>query len=175
MAIKLNTQNIASAIAAIKLEWNRLAPGQPFNYSFLDHKFTAMYRHEQRTGSLAVCFSMLAISIACLGLFGLTAYMANQRKKEIAIHKVLGADIGDVLMLFFKDYVKLLAVAFVIAVPLAWWGIHEWLNDFSYRISIGYDVFLIAGGLTMLVALSTVSFQAIKAASVNPIKSLKHE
>ncbi len=147
----------------------------PFSYRFLDEAFDQMYRAEQRTGKIALIFSVLAIVIACLGLFGLATFMAEQRTKEIGIRKVLGATVNNVLTLLSKDFLKLVLIAFVVAAPVAWWGMNKWLQDFTYRTQISWWVFLLAGAAALVIALFTVSFQAIKAAITNPVKSLRTE
>ena len=147
----------------------------PFSYHFLDTAFNNVYRSEQRVAKIAITFSVLAILIACLGLFGLATYMAEQRTKEIGIRKVLGASVGSVVTMLSKDFLKLVTIAFCIAAPLAWWAMHNWLQDFAYRIDISWWIFGIAGVLALFIALFTISFQAIKAAVANPVKSLKKE
>jgi putative ABC transport system permease protein len=134
-----------------------------------------MYRTEQRVGKIALTFSMLAIFIACLGLFGLATFIAEQRTKEIGIRKVLGASVQGIVQLLSKDFIKLVAIAFVIAAPLAWWAMHTWLQDFAYRINIEWWMFAAAGFSALFIALITVSFQAIRAAIMNPVKSLRTE
>ena len=152
-----------------------MAAGLPFSYRFLDDSFNEMYRNEQRIGKLAISFAVLAIFIACLGLFGLATYMAEQRTKEIGIRKVLGASVGNVVNMLSKDFIILVLVASVIAFPVAWWAMHNWLQDFAYRITIRWWIFLVAGAIAFLIAFITVSSQAIKAALANPVKSLRTE
>lgn len=174
-SFKVNTSNISTLIPQIKNKWDDLAGGMPFNYRFLDEAFNKMYSGEQRVGQIALLFSVLAIFIACLGLFGLAAFIAEQRKKEIGIRKVLGASSQGVVTLLSKDFLKLVIIAFVIAVPLAWWGMHSWLQDFAYRINISWWIYAIAGLFAVFIAVATVSLQALKAAVANPIKSLRTE
>lgn len=152
-----------------------MSTGLPFSYQFLDESFDNMYKVEQRTGKLGLTFAIIAILIASLGLFGLVTYMAEQRMKEIGVRKVLGATVTDITAMLSKDFVKLVLVAIIFAFPLAWWGMHKWLQDFAYRIDIGWWVFAVAGFVTLLIALLTVSSQAIKAAVANPVKSLRTE
>ena len=152
-----------------------MASGMPFSYRFLDDSFNEMYNSEQRVGKIAMIFSILAIFIACLGLFGLATFIAEQRTKEIGIRKVLGASVNGIVQLLSKDFLKLVLIAFVIAVPISWWAMHRWLQDFAYRINISWWIFIIAGFLALVIALLTISFQAIKAAIANPVKSLKTE
>ena len=147
----------------------------PFSYRFLDDAFNNMYRDEQRIGKIALSFAVLAIFIACLGLFGLATYMAEQRTKEIGVRKVLGASVTNIVSMLSKDFVKLVIMAALLAFPVAWWFMHKWLQDFAYRIDIGWWIFIVAGSVAILIALLTVSFQAIKAAIANPVKSLRTE
>ena len=133
-SFKVKTDNIPALIKGVENQWKTLATGLPFSYRFLDESFNEMYRSEQRAGKIALTFSVLAILIACLGLFGLAAYIAEQRTKEIGIRKVLGASVGGLVGLLSKDFVKLVGIAFVIAAPVAWYFMHSWLQDFEYRI-----------------------------------------
>ena len=135
-SFKVGTANINQTIAQIQSKWKSLAPGLPFSYRFLNESFDEMYRTEQRVGKIALVFSVLAIFIACLGLFGLATFIAEQRTKEIGIRKVLGASVQGIVQMLSKDFVKLVAIAFVIAAPFAWWAMHSWLQDFAYRINI---------------------------------------
>lgn len=175
MSFRINTAEVKPLIAQIKNKWTALAPGMPFNYRFMDEAFNNIYRSEQQVGKISITFAILAIFIACLGLFGLVTYMAEQRTKEIGIRKVLGASVGQVTGMLSRDFLKLVLIASLIAFPVAWWVMHRWLQDFAYRIKIDWWVFLIAGLIALLIALATVSFQAIKAAMANPVKSLRTE
>ena len=152
-----------------------MAPGMPFSYQFLDEAFNSMYRNEQRIGTVAITFAILSILIACLGLFGLATYMAEQRTKEIGVRKVLGASVGNIVSMLSKNFLKLVIISSVIAFPVSWWAMHRWLQDFAFRISIGWWVFVVAGVAAIVIALITISFQAVKAAIVNPVKSLRTE
>ena len=174
-AYRVATTDIAGLLKNIESKYKEMAPGMPFSYQFLDDSFDNMYREEQRVGKVALTFSLLAVLIACLGLFGLATYMAEQRTKEIGVRKVLGASVRDIVSMLSKDFLKLVFISFVIAVPVAWWGMNKWLQDFAYRISIGWWIFIAAGVIAMLIALFTVSFQAIKAALANPVKSIRTE
>lgn len=174
-SFKIAAGNAKSLIAQIENRWKAMAPGLPFSYRFLDDSFNEMYNSEQRIGKLAISFAILAIVIACLGLFGLATYMAEQRTKEIGIRKVLGASVGNVVNMLSKDFIILVLIASVIAFPLAWWAMHNWLQDFAFRITIGWWIFIAAGTIAFLIALITVSSQAIKAALSNPVKSLRTE
>lgn len=174
-AIRVNTTNISSLISQIENKYKAIAPSQPFNYSFMDEDFNNQYRAEQRMGRISLTFSLLAILIACLGLFGLAAYAAEQRTKEIGIRKVLGATVTNITTMLSADFLKLVLISAVIAFPVAWWAMNSWLNDFAYRIGISWWIFAAAGLLALLIAIATVCFQAIKAALTNPIKSLRTE
>ncbi len=174
-SFKVKTDNIPALIKGVEKQWKTLATGLPFSYRFLDESFNEMYRSEQRAGKIALTFSVLAILIACLGLFGLAAYIAEQRTKEIGIRKVLGASVGGLVGLLSKDFVKLVGIAFIIAAPVAWYFMHGWLQDFEYRIAISWTVFLTAGVIALLIAVVTISLQAIKAALANPVKNLRTE
>ena len=175
MAFKINTQDIPALVNKVKTTWKTLAPEMPFRYSFLDENFDEMYRTEQRVGKVALIFACLTIFIACLGLFGLVTYISEQRTKEVGIRKVLGASVSNITTLLTKDFIQLVLLAIVIASPLAWWAMHKWLQDFVYRIDISGWVFVLVGFMALLIALLTVSFQAIKAAVANPVKSLRTE
>ena len=167
--------NIPEAIKRVESVYKQLFPQQPFDYQFLDERFDRLYAREQTQQTLFSIFAGIAILISCLGLFGLSMFMAEQRTKEIGIRKVLGASEASLVALFSKDFIKLVIVALVIASPVAWYAMHTWLADFAYRTDIHWWVFLLAGGLTVLIALLTVSFQSVKAALMNPVKSLRSE
>jgi putative ABC transport system permease protein len=152
-----------------------MAPSQPFAYTFMDDEFNNIYRTEQRMGGISLSFSLLAIFIACLGLFGLTAYAAEQRTREIGIRKVLGATVTGIISLLSKDFLRLVVISALISFPLAWWAMHTWLQDFAYRITIGWEIFAVAAVIAVGIALLTVSFQAVRAALANPVKSLRSE
>jgi putative ABC transport system permease protein len=174
-AFKVSAADVQSLIKNIEAKWKTMAPGMPFNYQFLDEAFDNMYRAEQRIGKVALSFAILAIFIACLGLFGLATYMAEQRTKEIGVRKVLGASVSNIVSMLSKDFAKLVLVAAIIAFPVAWWAMNKWLQDFAYRINIGWWIFIVAAAITLLIALCTVIFQAVKAAIANPVKSLRTE
>jgi putative ABC transport system permease protein len=175
MSVKINAADIKGAIASINTKWKNFAPDQPFRYTFMDESFANMYADVQRTSRIFTSFTVFAISIACLGLFALSAFMAEQRTKEIGIRKVLGASINNITSLLSKDFVKLVIIAIVIASPIAWWAMSKWLQDFAYRIDIDWKFFAVAGIMALLIAMFTISFQAIKAAVANPVKSLRSE
>ena len=172
---RMEGKNISRVTDDIEHLWRRLAPGQPFKYSFLDQNVNAQYEKEKRAGEVFSVFSALAILIACVGLFGLAAYTGNQRTKEIGIRKVLGASMVSVVILLSKDFSKLIAIAFLLAAPLAWYLMANWLNAFAYRINLGAEVFLLAGLTAFVISWITISYQSIKAAIMNPVKSLRSE
>jgi putative ABC transport system permease protein len=175
ISVRISTAKIPSIIAQIETKWKALSPSLPLDYSFMDDQFNNLYTTEQQTGRIFITFAVLAILIACLGLFGLVTYAAEQRTKEIGIRKVLGADVSNIVSMISKDFLKLVLVASVIAFPIAWWAMHKWLQDFAYRVSISWWVFAFAAAMAIIIALLTISFQAIKAAVANPVKSLRTE
>jgi putative ABC transport system permease protein len=175
VAFKVNTADVKTLVSNVESKWKAMAPGQPFAYNFLDEAFDNMYHVEQRTGKLGLTFAVITILIACLGLFGLATYMAEQRTKEMGIRKVLGATTESLVQLLSKDFLRLVIVALLFAIPVAWFFMHQWLQDFAYRINISWWVFAAAGFAAVLIALLTVSYQSIKAALMNPVKSLKSE
>ena len=175
LVASLNTNDYASVLKKMQAAWVKLNPSVPFEYSFLDQDLQRNYEKEQRTSNLVAWFTIIAIIIACLGLFGLSAFAAEQRIKEIGIRKVLGASINSIVRLFSIDFLKLILVAIVIASPIAWWLMDKWLLDFAYRITINWWVFGMAGMIAVSIALITISFQAIKAAVANPVDSLRSE
>ncbi|MGH2643972.1 MAG: FtsX-like permease family protein, partial [Chitinophagaceae bacterium] len=177
MVFRIHTNNIPALIDAIKNKYHAAAgmEGQPFTYSFMSDDYNHLYQSEQRTGNIFISFAILAIFIACLGLFGLTAYATARRTKEIGIRKTLGASVLNIVALLSKDLLKLVIASILIAVPLAWFGMNKWLQNFAYRIHISWWIFLLAGALAIFIALITVSFQAIKAAVANPVDALRSE
>jgi putative ABC transport system permease protein len=175
VSFRLTANDIPSTLKAMEKTWKQIAPGQPFEYSFLSDDFEAMYRTEQRSEQLFTSFALVAILIACLGLFGLSAFAAEQRTKEIGIRKVLGSSVTGIVRLLSNDFLKPVLVAIVVASPIGWYAMQRWLNDFAYRIDIEWWIFALAGLLAVGIALLTVSFQAIKAALTDPVKSLKSE
>jgi len=175
MYVRLNRSNIKAALTFSASVYKKYDPSNPFEYNFLDQNFAKQYEAEQMQGSLLMIFTVLAISIACLGLFGLVTFTAEQRRKEIGIRKVLGGSVSGIVMLLAKDLLKLVMLAIVVATPLAWMAMSKWLQNFQYKISIGWWVFALAGMLALLIAFITVSFKAIKAAIANPVKSLRTE
>lgn len=175
VSVKLHTADMAKTLASVTTTWKKLSPAQPIRYAFLDERFANMYAGVQRMGRTFTSFAVLAIIIACLGLFGLSAFMAEQRSKEIGIRKVLGASVSSITALMSKDFVKLVVIAIVIASPIAWWAMSKWLQDFAYRAPIEWWVFALAGAAAIVIALLTISFQSIKAALMNPVEAIKAE
>ncbi len=173
--VNVSAADLPQTLAVIESKWKQMIPARPFSYTFLDDTFNKQYRNEDRFEKLFFNFAILAIFISCLGLLGLASYSTLQRTKEIGIRKVLGASVSGITSLLSKDFIKLVLIALVIASPLAWFGMHKWLQGFAYRINIGFWVFILAGLLAILIAVLTVSFQAIKAAVANPVKSLRSE
>jgi len=175
MYVRLRPENISETIAFLKTNWITYAPDAPFEYSFLDQDFDNLYQAEQRTGTTFGAFSMLGILIACLGLFGLATFTAEQRTKEIGVRKVLGASVSSIVLLLIKDFARLVGIAFVLAVPLSYLVMSKWLEGFAYRISISWQILVIAGLIAFFIALLTVSYQTIRAAVRNPARSLQYE
>jgi len=175
MCFRLEAGNVKETIAKIEDKWKGMTSNQPFDYQFMDEAFDSIYRSEQRVGKIFITFAILAIFIACLGLFGLATFSAEQRTKEIGIRKVLGASVLQITTLLSKDFLKLVLIAFVIASPIAYYFMDKWLADFAYRITISWWIFALAGVSAISIALFTVSWQSIKAALTNPVKSLRSE
>jgi len=175
VSIKVRGQDMKNTLQSIAATWKSFAPNQPIRYTFLDESFASMYADVQRMGHIFTTFAILAIIIACLGLFALSAFMAEQRSKEIGIRKVLGASVSGITTLLSLDFVKLVALAILIASPIAWWGMNKWLQGFAYRAPLQWWIFALAGLAAILIALITVSFQSIKAAIANPVRSLRSE
>ncbi|QDA58727.1 ABC transporter permease [Hymenobacter jejuensis] len=170
---KVKTQDIAGLLASLKLQWSKFSPEEPFSYSFMDERFMQTYEAERKIGRILYLFAGLTIFVACLGLFGLATFTAEQRTKEIGIRKVLGASVTNIVGLLSCDFLRLVLIANLVAWPLAWWAMTKWLQDFAYRVSIGWWVFALAGVAALLIALLTVSVQAMRAAIANPVKSLR--
>jgi putative ABC transport system permease protein len=167
--------NVPAAIAQIEKTWKKYLPETPFEYKFLDDRYAKLYQAEDRQSTIFTIFSCIAIFIACLGLFGLSAFTISQRVKEIGVRKVLGASTGNIVQLISKDFLLLVVIAAVIAFPVAWYVMNHWLQTFAYRINIGWAVFVLSAIVALLIAFATISFQAIKAAMANPVKSLRSE
>ena len=175
ISIKVAGANAAAALTHIEKTWKNFLPETPYQYTFLDENFARLYKAEERQKTLFTTFACIAIFIACLGLFGLSAFTISQRIKEIGIRKVLGASVSTIVTLLSKDFLKLVIISAIIAFPIAWFAMSKWLQDFAYRIDMPWWVFLAAGIIAALIALLTISFQAIKAAIANPVKSLRTE
>ena len=175
LIFKIKTTDVAGLLATMKKNWDAYNTGEPFTYNFMDDLFNKTYSTEQKTGNILNIFSVLIILVACLGLFGLVTYTAEQRTKEIGIRKVLGASVSQVTQMLSKEFLKLVLIASLIAFPVAWWAMNKWLQSFAYRIHISWWIFVVAALIALLIAVITVSFQAIKAAIANPVKSLRTE
>jgi putative ABC transport system permease protein len=175
LSVRINTKLTDVTLAQLKKEWTGIEPTYPFTYTFFDEEFSEMYNAENRSSTMIRVFASLAIFIACLGLFGLTTYVISRRIKEVGVRKILGASVVNVTFLLSKDFLKLVMIAAFIAFPAGWWLMNRWLEDFAYRVNIGWQVFVIAGLAALGIALLTVSFQAIRAALANPVKSLRTE
>ncbi|MBL0745877.1 ABC transporter permease [Chryseolinea sp. Jin1] len=175
MSIRFASSNTASVIQDVEKTWKKFQPGQPFEYTFLDQAFGKMYTAEKRLERLFGIFAALAIMIACLGLFALTAFTAEQRTKEIGIRKVLGASVASIVLLLSKEFGKLIVISFILAAPLSWYAVNRWLENYTYKTEIGIAVYLFAGAAAFLVAWLTMGFQSVKAARSNPVNSLRSE
>jgi ABC-type antimicrobial peptide transport system permease subunit len=173
--VKSSPGKTIEAQKAAKDVWNKFFSSEPFAYKFLDEEFEKLYRSDHKTASLVWIFSGIAIFLSCLGLFGLAAFTAERRTREIGVRKVLGASVSGIVSLLSKEFILLVIVSLIIASPVAWWTLNKWLQDFSYRIDISIIFFIAAGIITLVVALATVSVHAVKAAISNPIKSLRTE
>jgi len=175
LSIRINTQNISGTLYSIKNTWKLFNPDKPFEYFFMDEIWGKLYQKEQNIRNLFNCFSGLAIFIACLGLFGLATFSAQNKTKEIGIRKVHGATVVQIVSMLLIEFTKWVIIASVIACPIAYYFMRKWLQDFAYRIEISWWVYIVSGGLVLLIALATVSTNAIKAATASPVKSLKCE
>jgi putative ABC transport system permease protein len=173
--VKTGTDNLQQKIATLNTLYKEYFPGNPFEYFFADDTFDKQYSSEQQLGNVFIAAALIAILIACMGLFGLAAFTAQQRTREIGIRKVLGASIGNITTMLSGDFVKLVLISVCIASPIAWWALNKWLQDFAYRVSIGWWVFALAALIALVIAVVTVSTQAIRAAVLNPVKSLRSE
>jgi len=175
ISAKVSAAKLPQTIQAIESKWNKAIPNLPFQYEFLDDLFNKQYKAEEKFGNLFLNFAVLAIFISCLGLVGLASYSTIQRTKEIGVRKVLGASVTNIISLLSMEFVKLVAIAFVIAAPLGWYVMHLWQNGFAYKAPINWQVFTLAGITSLVIAFGAISFQAIKAAVANPVKSLRTE
>ncbi len=175
ISLKVNSQNMSEVIESTTEVWKKFAPHQPIRFAFLDDSYAAMYADVQRMGRIFTCFAVFAIIVACLGLFALSAFMIEQRSKEIGIRLVMGASLKNIFNLLTIDFIKLVILSIVMAVPLAWYAMRQWLQDFAYRVDITWQVFAVAGLVALLIALFTISYQSVRAGLVNPVKSLRSE
>jgi putative ABC transport system permease protein len=175
LVVHAKAGNVSMLLNNIGKTWSSLNPGEPFEYSFLDEDFQKNYATEERRAAMVSFFTTIAILISCLGLFGLAAFSAEQRTKEIGIRKVLGASVGSLVALLSKDFIKLVVIALFIAAPISWYFMNKWLEDFAYRIHIAWWMFAVAGVFAILIAFTTISLHAIKAALTNPTKNLRTE
>lgn len=175
MMVKTRSAEVSGLLATMKNNWDGFHPDMPFSYTFLDERFNETYKAEQKTGQILGTFAGLTIFVACLGLFGLAAFTAEQRTKEIGVRKVLGASVTGIIALLSRDFLKLVIIALVIATPAAWWLMDRWLQEFAYKIDVTWWMFAIAGALSVLVALCTIAYQSVKAALMNPVESLRSE
>ena len=175
MLVRIEPADVRGSLAALEATWKQFEPQRPFEFTFLDQSLRALYNNEHTLKTILLPFAFIAIFVACLGLFGLAAFTTEQRTKEIGIRKVFGASLGSIVALLSKDFLKLVGIAFLIATPMAYFAIQQWLNGFAYRIEVGAGTFLLAGTSAFLIALGTVSYRTVKAALANPIKSLRYE
>ncbi|MCB0551777.1 MAG: FtsX-like permease family protein, partial [Phaeodactylibacter sp.] len=173
--IRIKPGNIPETISFIEDVWERFNPDTPFEYTFVDENFADLYRAEERQGRIFGIFAALAIFIACLGLVGLASFTAEQKKKEISIRRVLGASSMSIVTLLSKEFTWLVGIAFLLATPLAWYLMNNWLEDFAYRISVGAGVFLLSGMAALLIAWLTVGWQTARVARANPVEALQRE
>jgi putative ABC transport system permease protein len=173
--VNVNSNDYKNLLGKIETIWRKDVPSEPFQYSFLDAAVQQQYRSETIFSNIINSFTLMAILISCLGLFGLAAFSAEQRKKEIGVRKVLGASVAGLVQLLSKDFIKLIGISIIIATPIAWWAMNKWLQSFSYRVNISWWMFALAGVIAILIALITVSFQSVKAAIANPITNLRTE
>jgi putative ABC transport system permease protein len=175
VTVRFHTNDAVSLVRQVESKFHAAKQGAPFSYTFMDNDFDHLYHTEQQTGQIFITFAVFAILIACLGLFGLVTYAAEQRNKEIGVRKVLGASVSGIVGLLSKDFTMLIGIAALIAFPAAWWAMYKWLETFAYRTEISWWIFLVAGAVALGIALLTVSIQTIRAALANPIKSLRSE
>jgi ABC-type antimicrobial peptide transport system permease subunit len=173
--IKLTSANISASLKSIEKLWNEVYPDYAFEYQFMDEHIAGFYKQENQLAGIYECFAAVAILLSCLGLYGLASFMAVQRIKEVGIRKVLGSSVSGIVYLFSKEFVVMIVIGFAIATPITWYLMSKWLQDYTYRISIHWGIFALAGTIAICIALATVSFQLVKAALVNPVKSLRSE
>ncbi|HSG27991.1 MAG TPA: FtsX-like permease family protein, partial [Candidatus Krumholzibacterium sp.] len=175
VSFRVGTDDIAGVLSLIETKWTEFAGNMPFEYRFLDDDFALYYASEQRLAGIVTAFSSLAVIIGCMGLVGLASFMAGQRTREIGVRKVLGASTGSIVLMLLKEFSRWIVIANVIAIPAAWLLMDRWLQNFAYRTDIGPGIFVAASALTLAVALLSVIWQVGRAASSNPVRSLKYE
>jgi ABC-type antimicrobial peptide transport system permease subunit len=166
---------VQEVLSGIEENWKATYPEGLFDYNFLDESIASFYKEEKRMSQILTIFAIIAIFISCLGLYGLASFMAAKRTKEVGIRKVLGASVQQIVMLFSKEFVWLVVIAFVLATPLTWYFMHQWLQNFAYQIDLNIGLFLLAGCASLLIALITVSYRSLKTAMANPVESLRNE
>ena len=175
MALKVNSNEVKEMVAKIEQTWKRVLPQYEFEYQFLDETFDKLFDQEQRLGQLFGIFSGLAVFVSCLGLFGLASFTMEQNKKSVAVRKVLGASVSNIVVMMSKDFLKLVLIGLIIAIPVAYYAMDKWLNSFAYHVSFTWIVFLYAALTGVLVAFGTVSYHSLLAATSNPVNSLKEQ
>jgi putative ABC transport system permease protein len=175
LSIKIKGPGQAETLSRIRKTWKTFDPGRPFDYFYLEDTYDSQYRAEEKLGSILTSFSVFAVFVACLGLFGMASFSAERRRREIGIRKVLGASVADVLVLLTKDFTQVVLLANLIAWPLAYFVMRNWLQNFAYRTQIGVSVFLVTGLISLLISLLTVSFQSVRAALSDPAQAVKYE
>lgn len=173
VSVRYNISDVTRAIKSIGAIWDQFCPNEPIRYSFLEESFAEMYSDVKRTGRIIMSFAILTIIIACLGLFALSSYMVEKRSKEVSIRLVMGASLNNIYRLLTQDFLILIVISLVIAIPAAWYFMHRWIENYTYRIQISLDVFLLAGVIGILIALITISYQSVKAAFTNPVEKLR--
>jgi putative ABC transport system permease protein len=175
VSIKISTSNLPQTIAVLKNNWKQFFPGDEFNYFFLDQHFNEQYHADKQFGQVFAAFTGIGIFVACLGLFGLVSYTIVQRTKEIGIRKVLGSSVNGILKLLYKDFAALVIISFIVSAPLAWYASHQWLQTYAFRIKITWSLFVAPFFIVLLIAFVTVSYLTVKAALMNPVKSLRSD
>ena len=175
LLIRISPENFRNALPLIRETWHKFVPDWPFDFSFLSDEYDAVYRNEERLGQVFNAFAVLAVIVACLGLFGLASYTTERRTKEIGVRKVLGASNGGIVSLLSRDFLRFVVIANLIAWPIAYFAMRKWLEDFAYRVELSWWMFVLVGGITVLIAFATVALQAIRAAVANPVEALRYE
>ncbi len=173
--VRISNRNVSQSIQYIKNVWSKLSPETPFEFEFLDQTYDKLYKSDEQFNSIIDGFSVIAIILACMGLFGLISQNTERRIKEIGVRKILGASVNSIVFIIIRDLLKWVVLANIIAFPLAWFIMNKWLQNYAYHTDLSWWMFLLAGGIALVIALATVSFQAIKAATINPVESLRYE